>query len=217
MTLLFLTTIWRNGDPTGTVTGRSQVTKNARRSAKRSPTRVSTIDLYAMTNSAGIWLKLVEPKIFVAKWMILRTKITPTIWLHKKLTLTDVIGGFVRTRLVPIPCQSGTDLTSNKHCQLCGTWRKKKKFNKGNDGHKVILRLGGAGKEHAAGGGSKRRYQYCSDNSGTIIYLRALQGHAGSNLIDPTLQDNVLIGTGIFLYIYHVGCAFNLHSIINNG
>ena len=43
----------------------------------------------------------------------------------------------------------------------------------------------------AAGGGSKGRYQYCSDNSGTILYLRALQGHSGSNLIDPTLQDNV--------------------------
>ena len=69
----------------------------------------------------------------------------------------------------------------------------------------------------AAGGGSKRRYQYCSDNSGTILYLRALQGHSGSNLIDPTLQDNVLIGTGIFNYIYHIGCAFNLHSLINNG
>ena len=69
----------------------------------------------------------------------------------------------------------------------------------------------------AAGGGSKRRYQYCSDNSGRILYLRALQGHSGSNLIDPTLQDNVVIGTGIFHYIYHVGCAFNLHSIINNG
>ena len=69
----------------------------------------------------------------------------------------------------------------------------------------------------AAGGGSKRRYQYCSDNVGSIIYLRALQGHSGSNLIDPTLQDNVLIGTGIFLYIYHVGCTFNLYSIINNG
>ena len=26
----------------------------------------------------------------------------------------------------------------------------------------------------AAGGGSRRRYQYCSDNSGTILYLRAL-------------------------------------------
>ena len=69
----------------------------------------------------------------------------------------------------------------------------------------------------AASGGSKRRYQYCSDNLGSIIYLRALQGHSGSNLIDPALQDNVLIGPGIFPYIYHVGCTFNLHSIINNG
>ena len=69
----------------------------------------------------------------------------------------------------------------------------------------------------AAGGGSKRRYQYCSGNLGSIIYLRALQGHSGSNLIDPTLQDNVVIGTGIFPYVYHIGCAFNLHSNINNG
>ena len=37
----------------------------------------------------------------------------------------------------------------------------------------------------AAGGGSKRRYQSCSDNSGSILYLRALQGHSGNNLIDP--------------------------------
>ena len=53
----------------------------------------------------------------------------------------------------------------------------------------------------AAGGGFKRRYQYCSDHFGTIVYLRALQGHSGNSLIDPTLQDNVLIGTGIFPYI----------------
>ena len=64
---------------------------------------------------------------------------------------------------------------------------------------------------------SKRRYQYCSDDSGTILYLRALQGHSGHNLIDPTLQDNVMIESGIFPYIYHIGCAFNLHSIVNNG
>ena len=68
-----------------------------------------------------------------------------------------------------------------------------------------------------AGGGSKRRYQYCSDDSGKILYLRALQGHSGSNFIDPTLQDNVVIGTGMFPCVYHIGCAFNLHSIINNG
>ena len=69
----------------------------------------------------------------------------------------------------------------------------------------------------AAGGGPKRRYQYCSDHVGSIIYLRALQGHSGSNLIDPTLQNNVLIGPGIFLYMYHVGSNFNLYSIISNG
>ena len=69
----------------------------------------------------------------------------------------------------------------------------------------------------AAGGGAKRRYQYCTDISGTIIYFRALQGHSGRNLIDPSLQDNVIIQSGLFQQIYHIGCAFNLHSIINNG
>ena len=61
----------------------------------------------------------------------------------------------------------------------------------------------------AAGGGSKRRYQYCSDDLGTILYLRARQGHSGSNLIDPTLQDNVLIGPGKFPYI----TTLDAHSI----
>ena len=69
----------------------------------------------------------------------------------------------------------------------------------------------------SAGGGAKRRYQYWTDISGTIIYFRALQGHSGRNLIDPSLQDNVTIQNGFFQQIYHVGCAFNLHSIINNG
>ena len=69
----------------------------------------------------------------------------------------------------------------------------------------------------AAGGGPKRRFQYCTDNSGIIIYFRALQGHPGRNLIDPSLHDIVVIPSGFFQYIYHIGCAFNLHSIINNG
>ena len=69
----------------------------------------------------------------------------------------------------------------------------------------------------AAGGGAKRRYQYCTDISGTIIYIRAHQGHSGRNLIDPSLQDNVIIQSGFFQHIYHIGCALNLHSIINNG
>ena len=44
----------------------------------------------------------------------------------------------------------------------------------------------------SAGGGAKRRYQHCTYDSGTILYFRALQGHSGRNLIDPSLQDNVI-------------------------
>ena len=50
-----------------------------------------------------------------------------------------------------------------------------------------------------------------------IIYLRALQGQTGRNPIDPSLQDNVLIPNDFFEYIFQIGCAINLHSIINSG
>ena len=43
------------------------------------------------------------------------------------------------------------------------------------------------------------------------------QGHSGRNFIDPSLHDNVKIQRGLFHHIYHIGCAFNLHSIVNNG
>ena len=69
----------------------------------------------------------------------------------------------------------------------------------------------------AGAGGNKKKYQYCTDSSGAILYLRALQGHSARSLVDPTLQDNVDIPDGFFKYIYHVGCAVNLHSIINSG
>ena len=69
-----------------------------------------------------------------------------------------------------------------------------------------------------AGGGNKKRFQYCTDPSGQeILYLRALQGHSGRNPIDPTLQDNVLIPNSFFEYVYHIGRAVNLHSITNSG
>ena len=69
----------------------------------------------------------------------------------------------------------------------------------------------------AGGGGNKKRYQYGTDSSGIFLYLRALQGHSGRSLIYPTLQDNVVIPSNFFQYIYHVGRAINLHSIINSG
>ena len=63
----------------------------------------------------------------------------------------------------------------------------------------------------------KRRYQYCSDYLGSIIYLRALQGHSGDSIIDLAMQDHLLIGPGVFPYIYHVGSNFNISSILSNG
>ena len=69
----------------------------------------------------------------------------------------------------------------------------------------------------AAGGGPKRRYQYCSDYLGAIIYLRALQGHSGDSIIDLAMQDHVLIGPGVFPYNYRVGSNFNIPSILSNG
>ena len=67
------------------------------------------------------------------------------------------------------------------------------------------------------GGGEKKRFQYCSDSSGIILYVQALQGHIGRSLIDSSSKDNVINSDGFFKYIHHVGCAINLNSIINSG
>ena len=67
---------------------------------------------------------------------------------HKNITITKESGGFVRTRLVPIRCHSGTDLTSNKHCLPCDSEKTKMKLNATKDGRKAILHLGGTGKDH---------------------------------------------------------------------
>ena len=72
-------------------------------------------------------------------------------------------------------------------------------------------------KSIAGGGGNKKRYQYCTESSGTIVYLQALQGHSGCNLIDSTLQDNVIIQSNFIQYNYHVGCAIHSHPIVNSG
>ena len=71
----------------------------------------------------------------------------------------------------------------------------------------------------AKGGGAKKRFQYCvnPNSSNQFLYLRASQGHSGDNAVDPTLQDNVLLPKGFTEYIYHIGNASELNSIIRNG
>ena len=70
----------------------------------------------------------------------------------------------------------------------------------------------------AGGGDNKKKLQNCTDPSGQeILHFRALHSHSGRIPIDASLQDNVLIPDNFFKYIYHVGCAINLHSIKNSG
>ena len=49
------------------------------------------------------------------------------------------------------------------------------------------------------------------------MYFRATQGHSGDNATDPALQDNVQLPKEFTEYIYHVGNASELNSIIRNG
>ena len=72
-------------------------------------------------------------------------KIIPTIWHHKKISITRVIGGWLQTRQVPILCQWRTELTSIKDCLLCSNWNKKE-LAEINNGHRVLLLHGGVGK-----------------------------------------------------------------------
>ena len=71
----------------------------------------------------------------------------------------------------------------------------------------------------AKGGGPKKSFQYCLNlnSSKHFLYFRAIQGHSGGTLVDPALQDNVLLPNDFADYIYHIGNAHDMHSIIQGG
>ena len=58
----------------------------------------------------------------------------------------------------------------------------------------------------AKGGGPKERFQYClnPNSSKHLLYFKAIQGHSGDNIVDPALQDNVLLPDDFTGYIYHI-------------
>ena len=51
----------------------------------------------------------------------------------------------------------------------------------------------------------------------TCSWVRAIQGHSGGTLVDPTLQDNVLLPNDFVEYIHHTGNINEKHSIIKSG
>ena len=70
----------------------------------------------------------------------------------------------------------------------------------------------------AKGGVQKKRFQYCSNpkSSKHFLYFGAIQGHSGGDLVDPTLQDNVLLPDDFAEYIHHIGNAHDMPSIIKS-
>ena len=72
----------------------------------------------------------------------------------------------------------------------------------------------------APGGRKKKRFQYCSNpcSSNKFLYFLAIQGHPGENFVDPLLQGNIILLPHDFAeYIYHIGNAYEMHSIIQSG
>ena len=71
----------------------------------------------------------------------------------------------------------------------------------------------------AKGRGPKKSFQYClnPNSSKPFLDFPAIQGHSGGTLADPTLQDHVLSPDDFAEYIYHIGNAHDMHSIIRSG
>ena len=71
----------------------------------------------------------------------------------------------------------------------------------------------------ANGRGPKNRFQYCLNPNSYqhVLYFRANQERSGGNFVDPELQDNVLLPDDFADYIYHIGNAHDMQSIIQGG
>ena len=48
---------------------------------------------------------------------------------------------------------------------------------------------------------NKKTCLYCADSFGAVLYLRVLQGHSERNVIDPSLQEYVIVVDGFSWYI----------------
>ena len=124
---------------------------------KRGVSKESMTDSFEIQNSVTEWLKIIETKIFVDDGMLLRMKITLTIWPHKNTSTCRANGGFIQVSKVVILRHWGIDLISSRHCLPCNDCNKKQEknhrclltlTNTNNWRHAVHLPHGGIGKVH---------------------------------------------------------------------
>ena len=69
------------------------------------------------------------------------------------------------------------------------------------------------------GEGQKKRFQYCLNphSSEHFLVFPSNPRTFRCTLVDPTFQDNVLLPDDFAEYIYHIGNAHDMHSIIQCG
>ena len=66
-------------------------------------------------------------------------------------------------------------------------------------------------------GSSKKRVEYCVDHKNSLAYFRAVQGHSGGIPIMPELMECTSIPYNWTEYIFHRGCLWSVHSILESG
>ena len=73
-------------------------------------------------------------------------------------------------------------------------------------------------KSMARRGGNKKRFQYCTDQSGQQNFLSPTPSRSFRTQSHWSYASGQCVNSGHFFeYIYHIGCAINLHSITSSG
>ena len=71
--------------------------------------------------------------------------------------------------------------------------------------------------QHVYEGRNKTTFQCCMNSRNVFLYIRAIQGHAGGNLIAPELRGHVAIPHKWKEFLFHRGCSFDVTSILKAG
>ena len=71
--------------------------------------------------------------------------------------------------------------------------------------------------QHIYHGSSKMRFQYCMNTQNSLMFVRAIQGHTGGNLIAPESVGHVAILYKWKEFLFHRGCSFNCTAIFQSG
>ena len=66
-------------------------------------------------------------------------------------------------------------------------------------------------------GNNKSMFQHCKNSRDVFLYIRAIQGHTGGNVIAPELMGHVTIPYKWKDFLFHRGCSYDATSILKSG